>query len=222
MNKIKHITLVCFVLIIIIVFRYGPRWTGLSLSELLNYTPDSPMLASLFFLGLYCLKAFVVFIPLTVLYIAAGVIFPWWWALLLTYLCLAVESTIGFFLGRWIGRHRVQTLINRREYGKKLMAFGTNHSIFSCFLIRLIPGPPIELTNLFIGTTGVKYTHFIIGTLLGYTPGMLLMVFMGQAMPEFFSSRFSKPLLVVFLLLITFLLAGGYLWRKRRKRGLPE
>lgn len=53
MNKIKHITLVCFVLIIIIVFRYGPRWTGLSLSELLNYTPDSPMLASLFFLGLY-------------------------------------------------------------------------------------------------------------------------------------------------------------------------
>lgn len=102
------------------------------------------------------------------------------------------------------------------------MAFGTNHSIFSCFLIRLIPGPPIELTNLFIGTTGVKYTHFIIGTLLGYTPGMLLMVFMGQAMPEFFSSRFSKPLLVVFLLLITFLLAGGYLWRKRRKRGLPE
>ena len=78
MDKIKYSSLICFFVLILAFILCGPRLTGLSLQELLNYTPESPVLAALVFLGLYCIKAFVMFIPLTVLYIAAGVIFPWW------------------------------------------------------------------------------------------------------------------------------------------------
>ncbi|NLY91379.1 MAG: TVP38/TMEM64 family protein [Firmicutes bacterium] len=222
MDKIKYLSLGSFLLIIFLFFLCGPRWTGLSLPELLSYTPESPVLASLVFLGVYCLKAFVMFIPLTVLYIAAGVIFPWWWAILLTYLCLMVETTIGYLIGRWIGRRRVHALINRSEYGKKLMNFGTNHSIFSSLIVRMIPGPPIELTNMFIGTTGIKYHHFIIGTLLGYTPGMVPLVLMGKAAPGLLSPEFLIHFLVIVGLFITLLLAGGYLWQKTRRRRSPE
>jgi uncharacterized membrane protein YdjX (TVP38/TMEM64 family) len=162
------------------------------------------------------------FIPLTVLYIAAGVIFPWWWAIILTYLCLAVESTLGYFLGRRLGRHRVQQLVSRSDYGKKLMEFGTNHSIFSSFIIRLIPGPPIELTNMFIGTTEIKYHHFLVGTLLGYTPGLVPLVLMGKAATDLWSPHFLIPFVFWVVMIIFFSIVGGYVWRKKRKRRLPE
>jgi len=161
------------------------------------------------------------FIPLIVLYLAGGMFFPWWWALIVTYFCLTVESTIGYFLGRRLGRRRVQELVTQNDYGKKLMAFGSNHSIFSCFIIRLIPGPPIELTNMFVGTTDIKYPHFIIGTLLGYTPGLVLLIFMGKAATEIFSPSFLRTLILIIGLIITFSTVGGYLWRKMRRKRLP-
>ena len=155
------------------------------------------------------------FIPLTVLYIAAGVIFPVRWAIVLTYFSLVVETSIGFFLGRSLGRKRVQALVDHNERAKKIMEFGKDHSILSCFVLRLIPGPPIELTNMLAGTTDIKYHHFILGTLLGYTPGMIPLVLMGGAMAEPLSAKFLIPLACS--IIITFSIAGGYLWRKRRK-----
>lgn len=220
MAKIKYLSLGCLFLIILVFMLWGPRLTGLSQQELLDYTPQSPLLAALVLLGLYCLKAFVMFIPLTVLYLAAGMFFPWWWAIIVTYICLTVESSIGYFLGRRLGRRRVQELVTQSKYGKKLLAFSSSHSIFSCFIIRLIPGPPIELTNMLVGTTGIKYPHFIIGTLLGYTPGLVLLIFMGKAATGLFSPSFLRTLILIMGMILTFSVVGGYLWRKMRRRRL--
>lgn len=218
-RKLKLLQGVLAVSAIILILFSAWYFTDLSVQNLLDFTPKSPALAALVFLGLYCLKAFVLFIPLTVLYLGGGVLFPVGWAFILTYFCLIVESSIGFFLGRRLGSKRVQTLLSHSERGRKLLDFGNNNSIFSCFIIRMIPGPPIEVTNMFIGITGIKFFPFIVGTLLGYTPGMIPFILFGGAV--------SQPLALKYLLPcalgagVVFGLAGVYLWRRLRMRSVP-
>ncbi|HHU52216.1 MAG TPA: TVP38/TMEM64 family protein [Firmicutes bacterium] len=218
-KKLKLLQGVFAVSAIIVILFFARYFKELSVQSLLDFTPESPALAALVFLGLYCLKAFVLFIPLTVLYLGAGVLFPVGWAFVLTYFCLIVESSIGFFLGRRLGRKRVRALLSHSERGRKLLDFSNNNSILSCFIIRMIPGPPIEVTNMFIGTTGIKFFPFIVGTLLGYTPGMIPFILFGGAM--------SQPLALKYLLpcalgiMAVFGLAGIYLWRHLRMHREP-
>lgn len=215
-KRIKHFNLILVISIILLIIICAPRASKLSLQDLLDFTPESLPLAGLVLIGLYCLKAFVMFIPLTALYIGAGMVFPLGWAIGLTYFSLAVEGTIGFFLGRRLGSERVRALINKSERGKRIMELGAANGILSCFIIRMIPGPPIELTHMFIGTTDIKYPHFIIGTLLGYTPGMIPLVVMGEAAVDPFSKKFLIALALS--IVVTVILSGGYLWRKKRAR----
>ena len=144
-KKLKLLQGVFAVSAIIVILFFARYFKELSVQSLLDFTPESPALAALVFLGLYCLKAFVLFIPLTVLYLGAGVLFPVGWAFVLTYFCLIVESSIGFFLGRRLGRKRVRDLLSHSERGRKLLDFSNNNSILSGFIIRMIPGPPIEV-----------------------------------------------------------------------------
>lgn len=215
-KKVKLLNFMCLFGTIIIILLCAPRFTELSVQEILAFTPESPVLAALALLGIYCLKAFVMFIPLTVLYLGVGVLFPVGWAVILTYFCLIIETSIGFFLGRWLGRQRVEALFNKSERGKKLLEFGNKNSIFSCFIIRLIPGPPIEVTNMFVGATDIKYLHFIVGTLLGYTPGMIPLVFMGAAAADPFSMEFLIP--CVLCIVTALFVAGVFFWRRVRAK----
>lgn len=216
MQKRKYFNIFWFFVLILILVIIIPQLAELSLQDLLSYTPKSPVLAALGLIGLYLIKAFVMFIPLTVLYIAAGVIFPVSWAIVLTYFCLMIETSIGFFLGRGLGHKRVHALADHNERAKKIMEFSTNNSVLSCFVLRLIPGPPIELTNMLVGTTDIKYHHFILGTLLGYTPGMIPLVLMGGAATDPLSDKFLIPLACS--IIITSSIVGGYLWWKKIKR----
>lgn len=220
-KKVKLLNFMYLFSTIVIILLCAPRFTDLSLQELLAFTPESPALAALALLGIYCLKAFVMFIPLTVLYLGAGVLFPVGWAFILTYFCLIVETSIGFFLGRRLGRKRMVAFFNRSERGKKLLEFGNKNSIFSCFIIRMIPGPPIEVTNMFVGATDIKYLHFIVGTLLGYTPGMIPLVLMGAAAADPLSMEFLIPFALC--IVTTLFVAGGFFWRHvRAKRYVDE
>ncbi len=214
-KKIKHLRFFVLGLIVIAVICV-PLIPKFTVKDILNYRPESLLLAALELIGLFCLKSVMIVIPLVVLYVAAGIIFPPGWAIAITYLGLTLEMTIGFFIGRLLGRTRVIALINKSDHAKKIMEFGCNNSLLSCFLIRFIPGPPFDLTNMFIGTTDVKYPQYIFGTLLGLTPGMIPLVLLGDAAADPFSPEF----LIFFTLsmMLTFFFTVGYhIWRKKTK-----
>jgi|SRR5690554_512391 len=212
----KYMNVVFIFCIFLVLIIYGSKAGRFSLQDLLEYTPESLVLSAIVLIGFYCLKSVIIFIPLAVLFIGAGIIFPLGWAFALTYFCLLLESTISFLLGRRLGSKRVLALINQSERGKKILEFTTNNSIFTCCVLKMIPGPPIELTNMFVGTTDIKYSHFIVGTLLGHTPGMIPLVLMGEAAWQPLSLEFLIPFAVSVVLTLS--LTGGYLWRKKQLR----
>lgn len=222
MNKeMKYLRLISILSIIVVISICASFIPKLTLKDLLNYKPESPELAVLALVGLYCLKAIAMVIPLVMLYVVAGIIFPPGWAIVITYFCLFIEMTISFFIGRCLGSKRVLALINESERAKKIMEFGYNNGLLSCFVVRFIPGPPFDLTNMIIGSTGMKYPQFITGTMLGITPGMIPLVLMGDAAANPLSPQFLIPFSIS-ILTVLFLAIGYHQWRKKLKARLYD
>jgi phospholipase D1/2 len=77
--------------------------------------------------------------------------------------CLA-SGSVGFAIGRWMGRRRVEQLGGERiaRISRALQQNGT----LAVFFVRKVPAP-FTLSNIVVGASSVGYRDFIVGTILG-------------------------------------------------------
>jgi uncharacterized membrane protein YdjX (TVP38/TMEM64 family) len=77
--------------------------------------------------------------------------------------CLA-SASVGFAIGRRMGRRRVEQLGGERiaRISHVLRRNGT----LAVFLVRKVPAP-FTLSNIVVGASNVRYRDFMLGTLLG-------------------------------------------------------
>jgi phospholipase D1/2 len=77
--------------------------------------------------------------------------------------CLA-SASVGFAIGRSMGRRRVEQLAGKRiaRISRALQRNGT----LAVFLVRKVPAP-FTLSNIVVGASSVSYRDFILGTILG-------------------------------------------------------
>src|SRR5258705_14001781 len=52
--------------------------------------------------------------------------------------------------------------------------------ILSLFLLHVFPIAPFSVLNLLAGATHIRFKDFLIGTVLGMTPGLLILTFFGH------------------------------------------
>jgi len=191
----KYLKFAPIVLLVIIIIIFLPRLTGLEVTDILEFSPESPFLAALVLLGIYCLKSVVVVIPVIILYVSAGIMFPTGWAIALTYFCLFCEMNIGYFVGKRLGGEKVITLMEKNNKARQLVSYHEKNNSTVCFIARFFP-LPFDLVNMFFGATGTRYPQFVVFSLLGLTPGMIPYVLMGNAASNPLSKEFLIPFAV--------------------------
>jgi uncharacterized membrane protein YdjX (TVP38/TMEM64 family) len=104
------------------------------------------------------------FVPVVLLIAATGLAFgPILGPLYAMAGCLA-SGSVGFAIGRWLGRRRVESIGGERMAGvsRALQRNGT----LAVFFVRKVP-VPFTLTNIVVGASHVEYRDFIVGTILG-------------------------------------------------------
>ena len=146
----------------------------------------------LVFLMLYALKGAILVVSAVMLYIAAGVIFPTWVAILVTYAGLVVSLSVGYFIGYKLGEHRVNKMIAKR---KRLAAFfhgGSENLVSLCFAARLFP-MSYGLVSMFFGALKVPFFRYMLMSLLGISPRMIPIVLAGAAITNPLSAEFLVP-----------------------------
>jgi len=150
MDKIKkYQRIVLLILLVLIIIWLLPVLSKLTVEEILTYTPKHPFMAAAVLLALYCLKAVVCAIPMTVLYISAGIMFSPVWAIAVTYAGLICEITIGYWIGRYMVSEQVMALADKNEKAGKLIRYMDRHSNIVVFIVRLVPGPlPFDIMSL--------------------------------------------------------------------------
>lgn len=151
-------------------------------------------------------------VPVTILIVATGLVFgPLMgsvYSLAGCFLGAGITYAIGYFLGRDLVRQITGAKWKRVE--RKIGQAG----ILGVATLRLIPVAPFTVVNIVSGAFQVPVRDYLIGSLLGFAPGILAInVFAHQA-----ASAIRDPGVGSFILLAAFVVISAcVLWWLRRK-----
>ena len=107
---------------------------------------SSLLIAELIILGVYSVKAVLMVIPASLIYISVGMAFDTKRAVIVNLLGIAIEVTVTFFMGKFLGKDAVEKKIRNTKAGDKFFSMLDKnrnvvphlpHLIFSSFLKEL-------------------------------------------------------------------------------------
>lgn len=154
-----------------------------SVEAILGYTPESYLLAALFMLGLYIVKTLLVFPPLMVLQIAVGLYFPTLAAILINILGMAIEQSLGYMLGRFIGFGAVDKLLKKYPKVREIAESGKN-SRFVAYILRALNMLPMDVVSMYLGSSKMSFPTYLSGSLAGALFGILAATFIGMSLTD--------------------------------------
>jgi pyruvate/2-oxoglutarate dehydrogenase complex dihydrolipoamide dehydrogenase (E3) component/uncharacterized membrane protein YdjX (TVP38/TMEM64 family) len=160
-----------------------------------------PFLAALVFLAVYVMLTAVSFPGATVLTLAGGALFGFWFGLALVALAASLGALLAFLAARYLLRDAIQ-----RRFGGRLTPLneGIRRDGRSYLLsLRLLPVFPFWLINLLMALTPLSARDFFIVSLAGMLPATAVYVNAGTQLAQLrtASDVLSPALLGSFLLL---------------------
>jgi len=125
----------------------------------------------------------VVFFPMELLAIAAGVVFGLWWGSLYVWIGSMLAACLCFWLSRRLGRPFVERMLGRR-HGDRLRGFIRQAGPSTLLISRLLPIVAFNLVNYGAGLTPVSWFTYLWTTAIGIVPVLMLSVWFGAMMSE--------------------------------------
>lgn len=121
----------------------------------------------------------VLFLPASILAIAAGVVFGPLYGTVLVCFSSALGASVAFFTSRFLARDFIEKLLSRRAwYGRLCEGFKKNSFSYLVFL-RLSPIFPYSGLNYAFGLLPVRFSQYLLSAVIGMLPGSLAYVCLG-------------------------------------------
>jgi uncharacterized membrane protein YdjX (TVP38/TMEM64 family) len=176
--------------------------------RLIAYRDAHPMLATLFYAGIYIVVTGLSLPGATVLTLAGGALFGLLWGTLIVSFASSIGATLAFLAARFLFRDAVKS-----RFGDRLAAIDAGlakDGPYYLFTLRLVPLFPFFVINLAMGLTGIKTSTFYWVSQLGMLAGTLVYVNAGTQLARIdsLSGILSPPLVGAFVLLGLFPLAA--------------
>lgn len=155
------------------------RWLDLgALQEAARPLRDSAW-APLAVLVAYVVGGFLM-VPVILLIVAGGVVFGPWQGFVYGVVGSLTSALAGYGVGRLLGRDGVRRLAGSRlnRVSARLHRLGT----LAVAAVRLVPVAPFTIVNLIAGAVRIRPAQYVAGTLLGMTPGILLLTVFGHGL----------------------------------------
>lgn len=141
---------------------------------------DNTMIASLIILGAFSIKSLFFFLPLFLIFISAGMILPVIPAALLSILGITIEFSLTYLYGYFLGTDLVENIVSRSSKFEEILKYRSSNNIKVAFFFRLVPVMP-EAVSLVLGATGNNYIEYILASVMGVIPKLLIFVSIGNA-----------------------------------------
>jgi phospholipase D1/2 len=85
-----------------------------------------------------------------------------------------LSAAVTYGLGRWLGRATVHRLLGPRI--NRLSESVARRGILAMMVIRVLPVAPFTIVNVVAGASHIGFRDFMLGTLLGMSPGIVVTV----------------------------------------------
>ncbi len=178
---------------------YLTREGVLSAIEVLRGSPWAPLI----FVGVYA-TATALAVPGTVLTLAGGALFGFWFGTLLNSLGANIGANLAFLLARGLGRDGIKKLLGSRA--DSLDKATDQHGFQGLLTLRLIPVAPFNALNFGSGLTSIPWSSYAVATVIGILPGTAVYTFFGEALlqgsTEASSQAYTRVLIAGLLLVV--------------------
>ena len=142
------------------------------------------------------------FVPGILFIVPASFIWPPWLAFGLSWIGSIGAGIVGFSFARWVGRDWIEERLPERlrAYDRRL----EEHGLTTVIVVRLLffLAPPAHWA---LGLSRVRFAPFVLGTAIGFVPGIALLTFVGPQLFDFMSGTKRPGLLVAGVLLVVVL-----------------
>jgi uncharacterized membrane protein YdjX (TVP38/TMEM64 family) len=182
-------TIIGMVSIAVALLGLAMAWSYTSLSDFADAGRMSTLLSAYsqsvwgppFAIAAFVVGGLVVF-PVLVLIAATAAALGPWLGFVTAMTGVVLSAFILFVIGRALGRERLQRLLGRRT--ARIQERVVGKGILAVVVIRMIPIAPFSVVNVVAGASTLPLRDFLIGTLLGMTPGILAMAVLGAQIAD--------------------------------------
>ncbi len=146
--------------------------------ELLRGNPWAPLI----FVATYA-TATALAVPGTILTLAGGALFGFYWGTLFNFLAANIGANAAFALSRTLGGDGVRRLMGDDSAAlQKLDRVVGKHGFRGLLTLRLIPLVPFNALNFGSGLVALKWRNYAIATLIGILPGTAVYTFFAHSL----------------------------------------
>lgn len=192
MKKLKKVIPIIAICLMAVILTVLVKQSGqpLSVSTIVKYTPDNLVLAVLLLLLFFALKSLTFVMPISVLYLASGVIFPSALAVLVSTLGLAITITVPYWIGRYSGNDAVREIRRRYPKAEQVAEYQETNPFFACFITRIVGFLPADVVSLYFGACGLKYPLYLSAGVAGSLLSIVTTTLLGEKISNPFSVEF--------------------------------
>lgn len=147
----------------------------------------------------------IFFFPVPVIVLAGGTIFGLFKGSLYTMIGVLINTPIMYFIGRFLLKDFVHRFVNNHMSAKLRSALeSTNQKVLSLvlFIIRLSPIFSYNLVNYISGVTEINFLPYILTTIAGVLPGVIVFINIGENVLNVGSKEFFISLSFLLLLVV--------------------
>ena len=168
--------------------------------------------ALVIFIGLYALNTISLLPPIGLMSLTAGFVFGPLQGTMALMAGSFLGTTATFFISRFFGGKFVEQIVKgkAKEFQDKLDKNGFKVILF----IRLIPLLPWEVVNYAAGLSQIKYKDYILATMIGIFPSILIQTFFTDRLSHF---NLKDPTLLIAVGAFVLLGAVPAIYLKKKK-----
>jgi phospholipase D1/2 len=212
-------------LLLVVLFALAAAWTWTDLKHWFNVATiagwevslEEHPAAPVFVLAAYILGGLTVF-PVTILIAATAFAFGPWTALVYSLAGCVLSAIAIYAIGYYLGRRTVSRFTGHRW--NRLHRLISRHGILAVATIRMIPVAPYSVVNLAAGAVRVRLRDFVLGTVVGMSPGVIGITLFETQLEEMIRDP-SGVTLVILAVILALLLFAAAILRRWLRAGQP-
>jgi phosphatidylserine/phosphatidylglycerophosphate/cardiolipin synthase-like enzyme/uncharacterized membrane protein YdjX (TVP38/TMEM64 family) len=185
----KAVIVMTFAAVVLaLLWRFTPLSRALTLQTAVDWARElrNHPLAPLIVILAYTPASIVMF-PRWLITMAAVIAFGAWAGFAYAMSGAVLAATASYLAGRMVHRDTVRRLAGRKlnELSRVLVKRG----VIAVTLVRLVPIAPFIVVNIVMGAMRIRPHHFVIGSILGFLPGLLATTVLSDQIAASFGDR---------------------------------
>lgn len=173
-------------------------------------------------MALFTLKSFFPPITIPAICFISGMVLPWYFALIVNILGMALLMTIRYLWGRQFGGGRAIRLLRKNDIIRRIFEKKGTGNPYTLFIFRLIPCFPVNSISRLYGAMKFDFRKYIVISLLGFMFKLLSYTIIGQNVYNPLSPSFLLPMIILFALSGFLMVSLYYIFENIEKSNVKE